>query len=260
MTPRVPSARFMPASPRTVSSPAASRPAGRPSSASSLRQRLNSPSTPRPTVEPSREQLEALARDVPALWAADSTSEKDRKRLLRAVIADVTITSQPEGRDVSVGIRWRSGGAEQHTIQRPPSVNDTTRTPPSTIELITRLARQRTNTEIAVELNAGGLRTGKGLPFDAHAVRHIRRAHNIPATPRQPDDRGLTVNEVAERFGISPGVIYDWISHNKLAARRDRANHLRIPFDPDIEQECRERIANSSHIGQTKIAATKGAI
>ena len=77
-----------------------------------------------PAPEPSREQLEALARDLPALWAADSTSEKDRKRLLRALIADVTITTQPDGRDVAVGIRWRSGAAEQHTIQRPPSIND----------------------------------------------------------------------------------------------------------------------------------------
>jgi excisionase family DNA binding protein len=203
--------------------------------------------------------LEALARDVPALWAADSTSEKDRKRLLRALIADVTITSQPASREVSVGIRWRTGAAEQHTIQRPASVNDATRTPPETVELITRLAQQRTNTEIAVELNAAGLRTGKGLPFDGHAVRHIRRARHIPATPL-PHPGGLTVDEVAERLGISPGVIYDWISHNKLAAHRDPGNRLRIPFDPAIEQDCRERIANSSHIPQTKIAATGGAV
>ena len=213
-----------------------------------------------PAPEPSREQLETLARDVPALWAADSTSEKDRKRLLRAVIADVTITSQPEGRDVRVGIRWRSGAAEQHTIQRPPSINDRTRTPPETVELITRLAPGRTNTEIADQLNARGLHTGKGLPFNDHAVRHIRRAHSIPTTPLIHHDGGLTVNQAAERLAVSPGVIYDWISHNKLAAHRDRANRLRIPFDPDTEQECRERIANSSHIPQTKIAATGGAV
>jgi hypothetical protein len=212
-----------------------------------------------PTPEPSREQIEALARDLPALWAANSTSEKDRKRLLRALVNDVTITSQPAGRELRVGIRWRSGATEEHTIQRPPSVNDTTRTPPETVELIKRLAPQRTNTEIAAELHAAGLRTGKGLPFDAHAVRHIRRANNIP-TAALPHDRGLTVDQVAERLAVSPGVIYDWISHDKLAARRDRTNRLRIPFGPDIEQECRERIANSSHIPQTKIAATGGAV
>ena len=41
--------------------------------------------------------------DLPALWAAESTCEKDRKRLLRALIADITITSQPEGRELRVG-------------------------------------------------------------------------------------------------------------------------------------------------------------
>jgi excisionase family DNA binding protein len=92
-----------------------------------------------------------------------------------------------------------------------------------------------------------------------HAVRHIRRSHNIPTAPRPHDDR-LTVVEVAERLGISPGVIYAWISHDKLAARRDRANRLRIPFGADLEQDCRERIANSSHISQTKIPATGGAV
>jgi len=212
-----------------------------------------------PAPDPSREQLETLARDVPALWAASSTSEKDRKRLLRALIADVTITSQPDGREVHVGIRWRTGAAEQHTIQRPPSINDITRTPPETIELITRLSQHHTNTEIAEQLNAAGIRTGKALPFDAHAVRHIRRAHNIPTTPLRHDGQ-LTVNEVAARLGVSPDVIYYWISHDKLVARRDGANRLRIPFGPDVEQECRERIANSSHIPQTKTAATGGAV
>ena len=93
------------------------------------------------------------------------------------------------------------GAAEQHTIQRPPTINDTTRTPPETVELIKRLAPGRTNTEIADQLNATGLRTGKGLPFNDSAVRHIRRAHHIPTAPR-PDDGGLTVNQVADRLGI----------------------------------------------------------
>jgi hypothetical protein len=213
----------------------------------------------RPAPEPTREQLEALARDVPALWAADSTSEKDRKRLLRALIADITITSQPEGREVVVGIRWRTGAAEQHTITRPPSINDRTRTSPATIALITRPAPQHNNAEIANQLNATGIQTGKGLPFTDHAVRHIRRAHNIPTTPPPHDDR-LTVNEIAERLGVSPGVIYDWISRDKLAADRDPAHRLRIAFGPGIEQECRQRVANSRHIAETKIAATGDAV
>jgi excisionase family DNA binding protein len=210
-----------------------------------------------PDCEPSREQIEALARDLPALWAAKTTSEKDRKRLLRALIADVTITCEPDGRGISVGIRWRSGAAEQHTVPRPPTVNDIRRTPPEALELIRRLA-QRTNGEIASELNTAGLRTGTGLAFSAGAVRYLRRAYKIPTPP--PDRDELTVAEVAQRLGVSAGVIYYWIRHGQLTARRNRAHHLRIPFDTDIEQECRTRIANSSHIPQTKIPATGGAV
>ena len=82
-----------------------------------------------PAVEPSREQLEALARDLPRLWAATSTAHRDRKRLLRAIIADVTLTSKLDSRELQVGIRWRSGASEQHTIQRPLRPADAQRTP-----------------------------------------------------------------------------------------------------------------------------------
>ena len=213
-----------------------------------------------PAPEPSRGQLEALARDVPALWAAETTSDKDRKRLLRALIADITITSQPASRELQVGIHWRSGATEQHTTTRPPSHNEATRTPPEAIELIERLAPRHANSEIAAVLNTAAIRTGKGLPFNAHAVRHIRRAHHIPATPPRRD-RDLTVGQVAERLGVPRDAIYYWIRHGQLHARRSDTNRLRIPFGPNVEQECRKRIANSSHIRtQTKIPATGGAV
>ena len=82
-----------------------------------------------PASEPSREEIEALARDLPALWAAKSTAQRDRKRLLRTLIADVTLTSDPHEPEVRIGIRWRSGAAEEHTIERPKHRAEVTRTP-----------------------------------------------------------------------------------------------------------------------------------
>ena len=96
----------------------------------------------RPAPEPSREQIEQLARDLPALWAADSTQDRDRKRLLRAMIADITLTSRPDSRELEVGIRWRSGASEQHTVMRPLKPADAKRTPPQVIELIKQLGRR----------------------------------------------------------------------------------------------------------------------
>ncbi len=215
-----------------------------------------------PAPEPSREQIEALARDLPALWAADSTSDKDRKRLLRALIGDITITSQPSGRELRVGIRWRSGATEPQTLQRPTTVNDTRRTPAAVLELITRLGPSSTNEELLTELNGAGLRTGTGRPFDLKTLRWLRCQYKIPSPPSWlPQEGELTVDQVAERLGISHGAVYYWISHGQLAARRGPANRLYIPFGPDIEQDCRERVANSIHIpAETKMAAAGGAV
>ena len=120
-----------------------------------------------PSSEPSREQIEALARDLPALWAATSTAHRDRKRLLRALIADVTLTSQPEGRELQVGIRWRSGASEQHTIQRPPKPADASAHTLAGGRADPAPGPDHTNAQIADQLNAAGLRTGNGRPFDA---------------------------------------------------------------------------------------------
>src|SRR5215469_13435646 len=54
---------------------------------------------------PSREQLESLAADFPRLWAAPTTSDKERKRLLRTLIGDVTLFSEPHSMELRIGIR-----------------------------------------------------------------------------------------------------------------------------------------------------------
>jgi hypothetical protein len=208
--------------------------------------------------EPSREQLEALARDLPALWAAKTTADRDRKRLLRALIADVTIKSDPHGPEVLVGIRWQSGAAEQHTITRPPKIMKPTS--PDALELLRRLAPHYSNADIASELNAAGLRTGTGRPFDAIAISRLRTDQNLPPQPLLRDDE-LTAKQVAERLGTSPGAIYYWIAHGQLDARRGHGNRLCIPFPPDVERQCRQRVASSTQLpAQTKITTIGGAV
>ena len=215
----------------------------------------------KPAPEPSREQLEGLARDLPKLWAADSTQDRDRKRLLRAMIADITITSQPTGPELQVGIRWRSGASEQHTIQRPKTRQEVIRTPAAAIELTRRLAADNSNAQIAERLNAAGLRAGTGGPFKAEHVQWIRWRHKISYPASYARDGELTVTEIAQRFGISDGTVYAWIETGKLAVRRGPANRLYIPYGPDVEQHCRQLVANSFHLPlETKIRAATGAV
>jgi len=161
-----------------------------------------------PAPEPSREQIEALARELPKLWTAESTQERDRKRLLRTMITDITITSQPTGRELQVGIRWRSGASEQHTTERPKTRQEVIRTPAEAIELTRRLAPDHTNAQIAGQLNAAGLRAGTGGPFAASHVQWIRWRHKIPYPTSWSRDGEQSVSQIAERFGISDGTIY----------------------------------------------------
>ncbi len=195
-----------------------------------------------PAAELSREQIEALARDLPALWTAATTTDKDRKRLLRTMITDVTIT-QPDSDELLVGIRWRSGATEQHTTNRPKP--DTVA--PATLELIARLAEDHSNSEIAAQLQAAGLRTPRGRPFDEANVSSVRVRYKIPSGPTRRDGE-LTPAQVAQRLGVSRPTVYYWIRHGQLQARQGAAGRLSIPFGPDIEQEFRGRVANSGHI------------
>ena len=205
---------------------------------------------------PPREQLEPLCADLPGLWSAPTTSARDRKRMLRTLIADVTLISEAGAKQLGIGIRWHSGAHELLTVERPPRAQDARRTPTAAVELARRRGPRLNTHELAAELNAAGQRTGTGRPFDPAAAQWLRWRHRIPSPPLAPGE--LSVREVAERLGISDSAVYYWISHDQLPARRGAANRLCVPFSPEIEQACQERIANSSHITTPTETATAG--
>ncbi len=92
-------------------------------------------------------------------------------------------------------------------------------------------------------------------------MQWIRWRHKIPYPSTWARDGELTVHQAAERLGVSDATIYDWLSTSKLAARRGHGNRLYIPYGPDVEQECRYRVANSVHLPlETRIRAAGGAV
>jgi DNA invertase Pin-like site-specific DNA recombinase len=210
---------------------------------------------------PPRAELEALASDLPRLWAASTTSNKDRKRVLRTLVADVTLLSEPAGATVRVGIRWRSGAAEQLVVQRPARLWVARRTPPGAIALV-RARSERRDDELVGELEAAGFRTGTGRPFDVAAVRWLRHAYQIPAARAAWRTLGaVTVAEVARTLGIAADAVYYWISQGHLAAHRDRSGRLGVPFSANVEAACRQRVQESAHLKpRTQTLAVGGAV
>jgi hypothetical protein len=96
--------------------------------------------------------------------------ERARNEMIR--VERAFIAGEPDNRLVAqpqVGIHWQSGAAEQHTIERPKTRQEVTRTAPAAIELTGRLAATHINAQIAEQLNATGLRTTTGGPVRSRA-------------------------------------------------------------------------------------------
>jgi hypothetical protein len=196
---------------------------------------------------PSRAELEKLAADLPGPWHAPATSNKDRKRLLRTLIADVTLLPQPDQAKVRIGIRWHTGATDELSAARATHPGTAKRSPSPAIEMARQLGPVTPTAELAEQLNAAGLTTGHGRPFDVKAVQWIRHAYNIPAPPPYAASE-IGVAEAASRLGRSTGVIYYWIEAAQLNARRGPGNRLCITWNSQVETACRHRIAESGHL------------
>lgn len=195
---------------------------------------------------PPRAELEALASDLPRLWAASTTSDKDRKRLLRTLVADVTLLSEPAGETVRVGIHGRSGAAEALVVRRPASAGAARRTPTGAIELVRRQS-ERSDEEVVAELTAAGFMTGTGRPFAVAAVRWLRHVYRIPQPPGLGPGE-ITVADVAGNLGVAANAVYYWIAHGQLDARRNPRGRWCVPFPTDVREACRQRVLASPRI------------
>ncbi|HYU84294.1 MAG TPA: recombinase family protein [Kribbellaceae bacterium] len=205
---------------------------------------------------PSRAELETLTTDVSALWHAPTTSPRDRKRLLRTLIADVTLLPEPDFGKARIGIRWHTGATDELVVARRQDVTQYRRTDPVAIDLARSLANLP-NHDIACRLNAAGHTTGAGRPFDNDVVASLRHYHQIPP-PGLLEHGEVTVADIADRLGISHGAVIHWIARGWLVARRGLNDQWCVPFTPQIEADCRERVARSAHIHQPDTADPQG--
>jgi excisionase family DNA binding protein len=206
---------------------------------------------------PSRAELEALTADVGRLWHAPTTAARDRKRLLRTLVADITLLPEPDLTKARIGIRWHTGATDEVVIARRQSVVEYRRTHPAAVELVRRLGLIRSNAELAASLNQAGHRTGAGRPFDNVAVANLRQTHGIPS-PGLLRDGEVTVAEAAQRLGVSANTVYEWIKGGRLAARRGFNGRLCVPFGPDVQRACRERVAASTQIARAVTTSPAG--
>ncbi len=84
-------------------------------------------------------------------------------------------------------------------------------TAPHVVEAIDQLLDHHTHAEIAAILNARGHTSGEGRPFHRLIVRNIRDEYGLRSRQQRLRDAGmLTLDEMADRLGVSAGTVKAW--------------------------------------------------
>lgn len=194
-----------------------------------------------------REDVLQLAQDLPRLWQSDGTSSKDKKRILQLLIQDITVEKPERGR-VILHVRWQGGHCEDLQVELPRPSADRWRHSDALVQRVRELAEELSDKEIAMKLNAEGLKSNKGNAFTRSSISWIRHKHAIPpADKKQPDE--WTVKQASQQFGVSRGVVYYWIANKIVPARRlNGGSPYWITIDPEKRQELEEWVRESRRI------------
>jgi DNA invertase Pin-like site-specific DNA recombinase len=120
-----------------------------------------------------KQRIRRLATDFPSLWSDPATPQRERKRMTRLLIEDVTLNKADQ---IHLHVRFRGGQRTSLAIPIPLNSWQARQTDPDTLAMLDRLLDNHTDAETAQQLNAAARRTGMNQPFTARIVIHLRRA------------------------------------------------------------------------------------
>jgi DNA invertase Pin-like site-specific DNA recombinase len=163
-----------------------------------------------------RSAILALATDFPRLWRDPGTLDRDRKRMVRLLLEDVTLD---RGEKISLHIRFKGGAQRTVELPLPMPAWQQRLTPPRVIEEIDRLLDAHTTEQIAAILNARGMTSGTGGQFRPRLVTRLVGMYGLKPRYDRLRERGmLTLQEMAQRLQVSPGTVKKWRRYGLLQA------------------------------------------
>jgi excisionase family DNA binding protein len=184
--------------------------------------------------------------DIRAVFNAPSTTFRERKQLLRAVVSEVVVTVDATKRTAALQIIWQGGGCTDVEMALTKTGGHFRATDEDTVELVRRLAAHYDDTTIALILSRQHRRTGTGLPFTKGRVQSLRVSRGIPAhrPPETVADDGddavvVTVAEAERLLGVGKVTIYRWLRDGFITGEQLSAG---APWRIRIDQSVRDRV------------------
>jgi DNA invertase Pin-like site-specific DNA recombinase len=189
-----------------------------------------------------REAIVELPRAFACFWGDPRTPARERKRIVRLLIEDVTVQKTDS---IMAHIRFKGGATRTLAVPLPPPFAQSRLTPSDTLAAIDRLLDTATDAEVAAQLNAQGYRTFVGLPFQATHVSQLRRAHGLKDRWTRLREAGLrTAAEVATQLGVTAQTVWHWYHRGWIAGVRynERGTCLFVPLETVPTRSRRRRV------------------
>ncbi len=199
------------------------------------------------TRQPTRltdDEVTWLARagaDLRAVFKAPTTTPRQRKQLLRAVITEVVVTVRVADREADVTIIWEGGATVSFVLALNKTGGHFRTTDEDTVALVRRLAQRYDDKTIAAILAKQGRKTGTGLAFTRSRVTSLRASYAIPVyappadvTPPEDDDVVATIYQAEKLLGVDHSTIYRWLNTGFITGEQLTPNgpwHLRITHE-----------------------------
>jgi DNA invertase Pin-like site-specific DNA recombinase len=150
-----------------------------------------------------------LVTDLPAIWNDPDTPARERKRIARLLLTDVTIHRDSD--TITAHIRFPGGQDTTLTLPAPKPVGEQRKTPATVVAVVDELLDEHTSGRVAEILNQRGLTTGTGQPFHGKIVDNIIHTYRLHSRRQRLRAAGmLTPTEMANLLGISRHTVKAW--------------------------------------------------
>lgn len=163
-------------------------------------------------------KLSELPDNMKDIWNNGHVNIQDKKRILRCLIEDVTITR--EGKTTRLGVCFKGGTSTVIECMNPPKPYTTWTTSDEVLDIIRKGSICHTPEEISQMLTNAGCKTGTGKELTAKSVLYLQRNYNIPTYQNHLHDKGyLTVMEKALQLKTRPSILYQRKNAGEFAGK-----------------------------------------
>jgi DNA invertase Pin-like site-specific DNA recombinase len=178
-------------------------------------------------------RIAQLVTDLPGIWHDPATPARERKRIARLLLTDVTVTRTSD--TITAHVRLAGGQHRTLTLPVPEPAWKLRQTKASTIAEIDQLLDRHTCAEIAGILRSRGLANGEGRQFTPTMVQRVIRTYQLPSRRQRLADAGLIpLSQMAGLLGVSTATVKDWYHAGIVTGQRynDKGEVLYHPPDP----------------------------